>query len=224
MKQLTNKNNFVYLFFSLIILLFSATVVVEVPGGLGEDIFSVVTMLMLAVSIKSLKTERTWTWTVYALIAFFVLLTALGKFFGHQAYIYLILMILLIFFIGSFASAAKQVLFVGDIDGNKIIGSLSLYLLLGLIWTVIYLLLLAMDPSAFSGVEAANWQQGFSRIAYYSFVTLTTLGYGDILPTNHVAEFFVYMEAIIGVFYMAIIVSSLISLRLAAIQEEKKGK
>jgi hypothetical protein len=224
MKQLTNQNNFVYLFFSLIILLFSATVVVEVPGGLGEDIFSVVTMLMLAVSIKSLKTERTWTWTVYALIAFFVLLTALGKFFGHQAYIYLILMILLIFFIGSFASAAKQVLFAGDIDGNKIIGSLSLYLLLGLIWTVIYLLLLAMDPSAFSGVEAANWQQGFSRIAYYSFVTLTTLGYGDILPTNHVAEFFVYMEAIIGVFYMAIIVSSLISLRLAAIQEEKKGK
>jgi hypothetical protein len=210
----------------LIILLFSATVVVEVPGGLGEDIFSVVTMLMLAVSIKSLKTERTWTWTVYALIAFFVLLTvtALGKFFGHQAYIYLILMILLIFFIGSFASAAKQVLFVGDIDSNKIIGSLSLYLLLGLIWTVIYLLLLAMDPNAFSGVEAANWQQGFSRIAYYSFVTLTTLGYGDILPTNHVAEFFVYMEAIIGVFYMAIIVSSLISLRLAAIQEEKKGK
>jgi voltage-gated potassium channel Kch len=81
-----------------------------------------------------------------------------------------------------------------------------------------------MDPSAFSGVEAANWQQGFSRIAYYSFVTLTTLGYGDILPTNHVAEFFVYMEAIIGVFYMAIIVSSLISLRLSAMETEKKEK
>jgi hypothetical protein len=224
MKQLTEKNNFVYLFFSLIFFLFSAAVVVEFPGSIGEDIFSIVTMLMLVISIKSLETERTWKWAVYALIAFYILLTALGKFFGHQAYIYLILMILLIFFIGSFASAAKQVLFVGDIDGNKIIGSLSLYLLLGLIWTVIYLLLLAMDPSAFSGVEAANWQQGFSRIAYYSFVTLTTLGYGDILPTNHVAEFFVYMEAIIGVFYMAIIVSSLISLRLAALQDEKQGK
>jgi len=224
MKQITEKNNFVYLFFSLIIFLFSAAVVVEFPGSIGEDIFSIVTMLMLIVSLKSLKTERTWKWAVYALIVFFVLLTALGKFFSHQFYVYLILVTLLIFFIGSFASAAKQVLFVGDIDGNKIIGSLSLYLLLGLIWTMIYLLLLAMDPSAFSGVEAANWQQGFSRIAYYSFVTLTTLGYGDILPTNHVAEFFVYMEAIIGVFYMAIIVSSLISLRLAALQDEKQGK
>ena len=224
MKQLTEKNNFVYLFFSLIIFLFSAAVVVEFPGSVGEDIFSIVTMMMLIISIKSLKTERTWKWAIYTLIVFFVLLIALEKFFSHQFYVYLILVILLIFFIGSFASAAKQVLLVGDIDGNKIIGSLSLYLLLGLIWTVIYLLLLAMDPSAFSGVEAANWQQGFSRIAYYSFVTLTTLGYGDILPTNHIAEFFVYMEAIVGVFYMAIIVSSLISLRLAALQDEKQGK
>jgi hypothetical protein len=224
MEQLSKENNFVYLFFSLIIFLFSAAVEVEFPGSWGEDVFSIVTILMLALSIKSLQTERTWKWTVYALIVFFAVLTVLGKFFAHQAYIYLILMILLIFFIGSFASAAKQVLFVGDIDGNKIIGSLSLYLLLGLIWTVIYLLLLAMDPSAFSGVEAANWQQGFSRIAYYSFVTLTTLGYGDILPTNHIAEFFVYMEAIIGVFYMAIIVSSLISLNLTAIENRKKGK
>ena len=224
MKQISQHNNFVYLFFSLIFFLFSAAVIVEFPGSLGEDIFSAVTILMLAVSMKSLKTERTWTWTVYALITFFVLLTALGKFFNNQFYIYIILIILLIFFIGSFLNAAKQVLFVGDINSNKIIGSLSLYLLLGLIWTMIYLLLLAMDPQAFSGVEVTNWQQGFSRIAYYSFVTLTTLGYGDILPTNHIAEFFVYMEAIIGVFYMAIIVSSLISLRLAALQDEKLGK
>jgi len=224
MKQLTDKNNFVYLFFSLIILLFSAAVLAEYPPGLTEDIFSVIIMLMLAVSLRSLKTERTWKWAVYALIAVFVLFTGLEKFFDHQFNIYFILVTLLIFFTGSFANAAKQVLFVGDIDSNKIIGSLTLYLLLGLIWTMLYLLLLATDPEAFSGVEAANWQQGFSRIAYYSFVTLTTLGYGDILPTSHVAEFFVYMEAIIGVFYMAIIVSSLISLRLSALEEEKKDK
>jgi len=220
MKQLSDQNNFVYLFFSLIIFLFSAAVVAEFPGTLGEDIFSIVTILMLLVSIKSLKTEKTWKWAVYALITFFVFLTAFAKFFEDQFYIYLILTILLIFFIGSFLMAAKQVLFVGDIDGNKIIGSLSLYLLLGLIWAVVYLLLLVMDATAFSGIEATTWQQGFSRIAYYSFVTLTTLGYGDILPSNHVAEFFVYMEAIIGVFYMAIIVSSLISLRLSAIQNK----
>ena len=224
MKQITQKNNFVYLFFSLLIFLFSAAIMSEFPGTTGQDIFSIVTILMLMVSIKSLKTERTWTWTVYALVLIFVILTVLGKMFDHQLNAYLTLIILLMFFIGSFSTAAKQVLLEGDIDGNKIIGSLSLYIILGLIWAVIYLLLLVIDPTAFSGVEAANWQQSFSRVAYYSFVTLTTLGYGDVLPTNHVAEFFVYLEAIIGVFYMAIIVSSLISLRLSALEAERKDK
>lgn len=224
MKQITQQNNFVYLFFSLLIFLFSAAIMSEFPGTVGQDIFSIVTILMLMVSIKSLKTEKTWKWTVYALVLSFVILTVLGKMFDHHLNIYLILIILLMFFIGSFTTAAKQVLLVGDIDGNKIIGSLSLYILLGLIWAVIYLILLVMDPTAFSGIEVGNWQQSFSRVAYYSFVTLTTLGYGDVLPTNHIAEFFVYLEAIIGVFYMAIIVSSLISLRLSALENERKEK
>ena len=224
MKPITQKNNFIYLFFALLIFLFSAAIMSEFPGSLGQDVFSIVTVLMLILSIKSIKTERTWKGAVYALVVFFIILTVLGKIFDHQLNVYLTLGLLLMFFVGSFSTAAKQVLLEGDIDGNKIIGSLSLYILLGLIWAVIYLILLVMDPSAFSGVEAANWQQNFSRVAYYSFVTLTTLGYGDILPTNHIAEFFVYLEAIIGVFYMAIIVSSLISLRLSALEKEKKGK
>ena len=221
MKQLSQHNNFVYLFFSLIILLFSAAFVGEIPGNMGEDIFSFVTLLMLLTSIKSLKTDVTWKMATYIIIASYTFLTLLSKFSPHDLYIYFMLIALLAFFIGAFYLSAKQVLLVGDIDGNKIIGSLSLYLLLGLIWATIYLLILVMDPQAFSGIEAGNWQQIFSRVAYYSFVTLTTLGYGDILPTNHIAEFFVYMEAIVGVFYMAIIVSSLISLRLAAIQDKK---
>jgi hypothetical protein len=222
MKQINYKNNFVYFFFSLIILLFSATIVVEFSGSLGEDIFSFVILLMLFVSLKSLHADATWKWTVYSLIISFILLTIFAKLFNHQINIYFILLILLIFFIRVFIVAAKQVLFVGKIDANKIIGSLTLYILLGLIWAVIYLILLAMDPNAFSGIEAADWKQIFSRVAYYSFVTLTTLGYGDILPTNHVAEFFVYMEAITGVFYMAIIVSSLISLHLSENVDKKR--
>lgn len=221
MQQLNKKNNFVYLFFSLIILLFSASVIAQFPESWGQDIFSIIIILMLFMSIKSLNADKTWQWTAYSIIATFIFLTVLSKFFSHQFSVYFILLTLLIFFIRSFTIAAKQVLFVGDIDWNKIIGSLTLYMLLGLIWTMIYLLILAMDPQAFSGLEVTNWQQGFSRVAYYSFVTLTTLGYGDVLPTNHIAEFFVYMEAIIGVFYMAIIVSSLISLRLSAIQNKK---
>lgn len=80
---------------------------------------------------------------------------------------------------------------------------------------MIYLFLLALDPAAFSGIEAMSWEHGFSKIIYFSFVILTTLGYGDVTPGTHIAEFFVYMEAVTGVFYMAIMVASLVSTHLA---------
>jgi voltage-gated potassium channel Kch len=222
MKQITLENNFIYLFFSLLGFLFSAALMAEFSDVLSQDIFSLVTLVMLVLSIKSLKPEKTWKRSVYLLIAIFVVLTILQKFFDHQFYIYLTLIILLMFFIVSFSTAARQVLLVGKVDRNKIMGSLSLYLLLGLIWTMIYLILLYIDPTVFSGLEITHWKESFSRVSYYSFVTLTTLGYGDILPTDRVAEFFVYLEAIIGVFYMAIIVASLISLRMAALQKENE--
>ena len=72
MKPISKQNNFLYLFFSLLIFLFSAAVVAEFPASIGEDIFSIVTMLMLIVSIKSLKTEKTWKWAVYAFLASFI--------------------------------------------------------------------------------------------------------------------------------------------------------
>jgi len=224
MKKLSSRNNFIYLFVSLIFFLFTAAVVAEFSNIFSKSAFVFIILLMLVASIRSLHTELTWKRMIYVLFPLFFGLSLLDHFFNSKLYLFLLLSTLLLFFIGSFLMAIRQVLFEGDIDGNKIIGSLTLYILLGLIWAVIYLQILVFDPGAFSGLEVTNWQEGFSRIAYYSFVTLTTLGYGDILPTNHIAEFFVYMESIIGVFYMAIIVSSLISLRMAAIQESKKGK
>ena len=58
-------------------------------------------------------------------------------------------------------------------------------------------------------------EKGMINYEPYSFVTLTTLGYGDISPVLPLARFLVYMEAIVGVFYMAILVASLIGVRLS---------
>jgi len=221
MKQLTQSNNFIYLCGALIALLFSASLVQQFSGTWGEALFTLVSIAMLIVSSKSIHTDRSWKNIVYVLIFFVLILSVFARVFSFSYIAYLNLTILLFFFIGSFWTAYKQILFEGKVDGNKMIGSLSLYLLLGLIWTTFYLILIQLDPTAFTGIESGNWKQNFSQVAYYSFVTLTTLGYGDILPVNRVAQFFVYMEAIVGVFYMAIIVSSLISLRLASLDKKK---
>jgi voltage-gated potassium channel Kch len=69
-------------------------------------------------------------------------------------------------------------------------------------------------PDGFNGLEPISWRENFTRVTYFSFVTLTTLGYGDISPKNSITQFFVYTEAIVGVFYMATFVSSIVSARL----------
>jgi len=222
MKKLYHGNNFSYLCAALMALLFSAAIVRDFPNTWGEDFFSLMSILMLIVSAKSIKTEIAWKNMVYVLIALLVALTLISKFFVFPVMPYLILLLLLFFFMGSFSSSYQQILLEGDIDKNKIIGSVSLFLLLGLIWAMVYLLLFQIDPHAFSGIEAGTWQQNFSSMTYYSFVTLTTLGYGDVLPKSHLAEFFVSIEAIAGVFYMAIIVSSLISLKFAKMNQKDK--
>ncbi len=98
-------------------------------------------------------------------------------------------------------------------------GAVCVYLLMGLIWALLYLLIAQTIPGAFSGLEQLNWYENFSAVAYYSFVTLTTLGYGDITPVAPLARFLAYMEAVAGVFYMAILVASLIGVAINRTQK-----
>jgi len=211
MKQIiTKENNFSYLFIALVTIMFSSSVVAQVSNPIADNIFLAIIISMLILSIKSLRLKM----PIKIIILLYAISSLLHILTNYNFTPYMILSTLLIFFVTSYISAYKQILFSGKIDRNKLIGSVSLYLLLGNIWTIIYLILILIDHNAFSGLEVANWQQGFARVGYYSFVTLTTLGYGDILPHNHIAEFFVSMEAVTGIFYIAIVVSSLISLRL----------
>ena len=91
---------------------------------------------------------------------------------------------------------------------------------MGLIWALMYLFLAQAITGAFNGLEQLVWYDNFANVAYYSFVTLTTLGYGDISPVTPIARFMVYMEAVVGVFYMAILVASLIGV---SINESQKN-
>ena len=60
------------------------------------------------------------------------------------------------------------------------------------------------------GIAAGPWYDNLPTTTYFSFVTLTTLGYGDISPVRPMAEVLVILEAIFGMFYLAVIVASLV--------------
>ena len=100
---------------------------------------------------------------------------------------------------------------------NAIYAALCLYMILAIIWASIYNMhFLFYDTSfAFSNDElirlAENPETTLSLFNYYSFVTLTTLGYGDIVPTTRTTQAWVAVEAMVGQFYIAIIIARLVS-------------
>lgn len=97
---------------------------------------------------------------------------------------------------------------------DTLVGAICVYLLLGLLWSYFYLLLLSATPDALSlnpSVFANNGELS-ANLLYFSYTTLTTVGYGDITPVSLMARSIATIEQIIGVFYIAILVSRLVSM------------
>jgi hypothetical protein len=104
----------------------------------------------------------------------------------------------------------------GEVTLNRLVGALCLYLLLGVLWAVLYGMVELVEPSAF------NYGRGVSgdlleHFMYYSFVTLTTLGYGDVTPVHPFARTLAYLEAVIGQLYVAVLVASLVGRHVAGL-------
>ena len=88
------------------------------------------------------------------------------------------------------------------------------FLLLGLCWAFIYALIEVLNPGSFS-VASITTAGSSSAYTYFSFVTLTTLGYGDISPVAQVARSFAILEAITGQMYLAVLVARLVGTQIA---------
>lgn len=125
-----------------------------------------------------------------------------------------------IFFVWIISVVFKSIATAARISADTIYGAVAVFLLLGFMWAQVYSLIVCFDPLAFSNTVAAfaeGGEKGARAVSfiYYSFVTLTTVGYGDITPQSDLAQMLSVVEGICGQFYMAVIVGSLIGLKLA---------
>jgi hypothetical protein len=108
------------------------------------------------------------------------------------------------------AATARHALRARVVDAEHIFAALDAYLLTGLIFGVCYWMLDQTWPASF-GVAAAS-DLDLSRAIYFSFVTIATLGYGDIVPASDAARGLVILEAVSGQMYLTVLVARLVSL------------
>ncbi len=100
----------------------------------------------------------------------------------------------------------------GRITYHRIVGAILLYLTIGLLFVALYTLVGANSPNAFSGLTVGMRVSLPSDLVYFSFVTLTTSGYGDIVPIDPFARSLSNVEAIVGQLYPATLLARLVSL------------
>jgi hypothetical protein len=98
------------------------------------------------------------------------------------------------------------------VTADTLFAAIAAYIFIAMLFSRVYLLMQITLPGSFGPFEAANTEL---ELVYFSFVTIATLGYGDILPRVPVAKMVVVIEALVGQMYVAVLVAWLVSAHVA---------
>jgi voltage-gated potassium channel len=193
---------------ALVLLLVTAPLVQDLPGG---DLVEAVLVTGVMVSAVLAVGGRRRSFIVAVLL---VTPALAGKWINHfrpsvvSPFVYLVPATL--FFVFVVAQLIRFILRAPRVDANVLCAGLAGYLLLGLLWTPLYLAAWRWNPTAFA-MPAGATMDGFSAF-YFSFITLSTVGYGDIAPVSKAARMLAVIEAIAGLFYVAVLISRLVAI------------
>jgi len=198
--------------FSVLLLIVAFVMPPLVPAGSGRSLAGDVAYALLLISGVQALAERGQARRLLLPVALIAIAVDLGRWVlpvdeaWAQGTSLLSLLVLL-------AIVLTQTLRSGPVTFHRVQGAVAAYLLLGVIWANAYSLLATLSPGAFSG--PVNASDGPRAWLYFSFVTLTTVGYGDVLPVHPVARSLAVFEAVVGPLYLAILVARLVSLAVA---------
>jgi ion channel len=109
---------------------------------------------------------------------------------------------------------ARQVFAKGRVNYHRVVGAVLLYLLIALFFVAAFAFVGLLIPNAFQGIKIEDSPALASNLIYFSFVTLTSTGYGDVLPVHPIARSLCNIETIIGQLYPATLLARLVTLEL----------
>ena len=133
------------------------------------------------------------------------------------------LILQIIFFAVTTITIITHVLEYRKVTADKIYGAICGYLLIGFIWGLGYTLLETLMPNSFNFTNGLSHALSypsshpihFYQFFYFSYITLTTLGYGDVTPITNITRAFSSLEAITGQLYLAVLIARLVGLHIS---------
>ena len=210
----TREANFAWLLAGLLATLLAGPAIRDLtpmsPGIIVQLSFSAT----LIIGVWSLARSRTWFMFGVALATINVTAMAVNLVMPSSWLELATLLATFTFCLISMLFSGRHVLLDNRVDANRMIGAVCVYLLLGVLIAILNMLLFRYVAGSFTGLSAADRQTG-QELIYYTFVTMTTLGYGDVTPAGPLARAVGYLTAIAGQFYIAILVGMLVGLFLS---------
>lgn len=197
----------------VLVVFFTCAPFVEEMRG-GNLILSVLfSMVLLAAVLAVAKRKR-----VLIIAIILVIPAIVGRWINHfrpdmiHPAVFLVFALVLLAFV--IAHMLRFILRAPVVNVEVLCASISVYLMLGLIWSIAYWLVDDLTPGgafSFNTIRGAETMNGFTGF-YFSFITLSTVGYGDITPVSRIARWLAAMEAMTGLLYVAVLIARLVSL------------
>lgn len=208
------RGNFFYLLFSLLLLLLLAPLFEETFIGFITVDIGYSAVLLAAVYAVSEK-KRLFTLALVLVVPIIVARWS-NHFLNNDSLALVSNSLTLVFFVFIVCAMLSHVLRDEKVTADKIYGALSVYLLIGVTWALLFTVIEGIRPQSFlfEHTQITSISEYIPHFIYYSFVTLTTLGYGDIIPITPFAKSLSYMEAVTGQMYVAVLIARLVGLHI----------
>jgi hypothetical protein len=205
------SSNFGFLLVALFLLLLGLPLAEDLSLISVPVVRSVMFSLLLAIGIWSLKGGGTFftfgmTFAVVGILLNLLAFNIESDFLATASQV-----ILFGFLLVAIAYTFGEIALSTEMSTNRLLGAICVYLLLGTIWALGYSFIETLSPGSFHGIGDDADHSLNSDWIYFSFVTMTTLGYGDLLPLSATARALAYIQAVFGQFYIAILVAGLVS-------------
>lgn len=156
--------------------------------------------------------------TSIALLAITLILLWLNTFRVIRFPPYIISLLIMLYLSTLVYSLARHLFAVRRVTANAICAALCLYLIIGLLWGALFALTESLAPGSFAGALLSNAPTHVEKtyfLNYLSYITLTTLGYGDITPQTTGAVALCQAEAMLGQFFVVVLVARLVGIQVA---------
>ncbi len=215
----SHLGRYFYLLVSMIVMLIAVPLVETWQGGLMILMSLVLVTMSLAIYAISGKRYYICIASILALPPLFLSMLALFGVFGFTrespVFLYIAMPLFSLFWLFITFLILRTFLSESIFTRDKICGAVCVFLLIGVSWATIYLNIQNLAPESFYLItpgEAAIPHITVSQAIYFSFLTMATMGYGDIIPGNNLVRTVAYSQAVVGVLYIAVFIARVVSL------------